>query len=344
MTSALVALQDLYAPVRDDLVLAQRIFDDELTSEFPFLNDLCETVRSYRGKMLRPALLLLSARATGESSPRPCDLGHLHHTLAAVVEMVHMATLIHDDVLDEADERRKQPTIASADGNAAAVLLGDYLISHAFHLCSSLDSQHASRRIGATTNIVCEGELVQNRRRGDATLSEADYFEIIGRKTGALTAVACELGAQFAGADEATVAAMHSYGLSAGVAFQIMDDVLDIIGDPGTVGKTLGRDLAGGKMTLPMIHCLRHARPATAEALGSALSACVHAQAGIGRPNPEAGDRLSDWLAETASVEYAVSTAREHVAIALQQLDSLWPSDAKQSLVALAEFIIDRRF
>jgi octaprenyl-diphosphate synthase len=334
MTPVLVGLQDLYAPVRDDLVQAQRIFDDELTSEFPFLNDLCDTVRSYRGKMLRPALLLLSARATGESSPRPCNPGRLHHTLAAVVEMVHMATLVHDDVLDEADERRKQPTIASADGNVAAVLLGDYLISHAFHLCSSLDSQHASRRIGATTNIVCEGELVQNRRRGDATLSEADYFEIIRRKTGTLTAVACELGAQFAGADEATVAAMHSYGLSAGVAFQIMDDVLDIVGDPGTVGKTLARDLAGGKTTLPMIHCLRHARPATAEALRSAIV----------RPNPEADDRLSDWLAETASVEYAVSTAREQVAMALQQLDLLPPSDARQSLVALAEFIIDRRF
>jgi len=327
MISVLSELQDLYAPVRFDLTLAQRIFDDELTSVFPFVNDLCETVRSYRGKMLRPALLLLSARATGKSCAA-------HHTLAAVVEMVHMATLVHDDVLDEADQRRKQPTIASTDGNVAAVLVGDYLISHAFHLCSSLDDQHASRRIAATTNIVCEGELLQNRRRGDATLTEAEYFEIIQRKTGVLAAVACELGARFAGADDSTAAAMHAYGLWAGVAFQIMDDVLDIVGDANTVGKTLGRDLAQGKMTLPMIHCLRGATSATAKAL----------RAAIGRPGPRASDRIGGWLAETASIEYSVTIAREHVAEALRQIDPLPSGDSKQSLVALVEFIIDRHF
>ena len=139
-------LRDLYNPIRDDLTIAERIFDEELAGELPFIRDLCDTIRSYRGKMLRPAMLLLSARATGEPTG-------VHRTLAAVIEMVHMATLIHDDVLDEGSERRRQPTVNSIAGNAAAVLLGDYLISHAFHLCSGLRDRHASRRIGATTRL-----------------------------------------------------------------------------------------------------------------------------------------------------------------------------------------------
>ena len=184
MNLGMVNLQELYAPVRSELAATTRIFDDELVGEFPFVNEFCAAVRSYRGKMLRPALLLLSGKAAG------C-LRRQHPTLAAVVEMVHMATLVHDDVLDEADLRRQEPTVAAVSGNVSAVLLGDYLISHAFHLCSGLESQYACRRVGATTNVVCEGELLQNRHRGDLELTEDVYFSIIRRKTGALTAVAC---------------------------------------------------------------------------------------------------------------------------------------------------------
>ena len=165
--------------------------------------------------MLRPALLLLVAKASEGVRP-------VHHTLAAVVEMVHMATLVHDDVLDNADERRKQPTINTISGNEAAVLLGDYLISHAFHLCSSLNSQQASRIIGATTNTVCEGELLQNHHRGNMELSETQYLEIVRRKTAALTAATCELGAMYADAEPRVIAAMKKYGLSSGIAFQII--------------------------------------------------------------------------------------------------------------------------
>lgn len=153
-------LSELYSPIQSDLKEVERIFDEELAGDLEFVDQLCDTVRSYRGKMLRPSLLLLVAKALGDIQPA-------HHTLAAVIEMVHMATLVHDDVLDEADQRRKQPTISNIVGNEAAVLLGDYLISHAFHLCSSLNSQDASRRIGATTNTVCEGELLQNHHRGN---------------------------------------------------------------------------------------------------------------------------------------------------------------------------------
>jgi len=320
-------LTELYAPIREDLAVVKRIFDEELDSEFAFVNDFCDTVRSFRGKMLRPALLLLTGKAAGELRPA-------HHTLAAVVEMVHMATLVHDDVLDEADERRRRPTLGSLAGNTAAVLLGDYLISHAFHLCSGLQSQYASRRIGATTNIVCEGELLQNHHRGNPGLSEEEYFEIIRRKTGALTAVACELGAKFAGADDAVVRAMRDYGMSAGIAFQIMDDLLDIVGERERVGKTLGRDWALGKLTLPTIHALSVADETTAVALREALDGTTRRGAALPRSR----------LEETGSIDYAVSTARGFVSEALNRLDTLPPSDARQSLVALAEFIVQRQF
>lgn len=320
-------LTDLYAPIRDDLAVVERIFDEEIASDLDFINDLCDTVRSYRGKLLRPAMLLLAGKATGE-------LSSAHRTLAAVVEMVHMATLVHDDVLDEAAERRRRPTIASMAGNTAAVLLGDHLISHAFHLCSGLRSQYASRRIGATTNMVCEGELLQNHHRGDIELTEETYFEIIRRKTGALTAVCTELGAKYAGGGDGPVRAMHEYGMSAGAAFQIIDDVLDIVGDERRVGKTLGLDLSSGNFTLPVIHCLAHADQSTASLLRD-LAGCA------GRDGSE---RMRALLDSTQSIAYAVETARRFVDEAVQQLDLVPPSDARQALVAMAEFIVARQF
>ena len=319
-------MADLYDPIRSDLREVARIFDGELVSEYKFVDALCDRVRAYRGKMLRPALLLLTGRACGQASAS-------HRTLGAVVEMVHVATLVHDDVLDEADERRGQTPINLLEGNVAAVLLGDYLISHAYHLCSSLKDQTAARLIGATTNSVCEGELLQNRHRGDAALSESLYFEIIERKTGALTATACELGALYSGADAKVVASLRSFGLAVGVAFQIVDDLLDIRGDRQEVGKSLGRDFSEGKLTLATIHCLANARRETVDALRAAL----------------AGHRkmsracLRGWLGETDSIEYASSVALEYISQARSALEILPPSEARSSLTAMAEFIIERR-
>ena len=321
------SLPDLYAPIKDHLLSAQRVFDDELSSDLPFVNEMCDTVRSYRGKMLRPALLLLSAQATGRITAD-------HHTVAAVVEMVHMATLVHDDVLDGAEHRRKKPTIAATEGNTAAVLLGDYLISHAFHLCSSLPSTHASRRIGAITNIVCEGELMQNQRRGDRDLSERDYIEIVRRKTAVLAAVSCELGAYFSGADAGTVKSMYDFGEQAGIAFQIMDDVLDLVGDAAVMGKTLGRDLAQGKLTLPFVHALQYADASLRTSLTDALMGT----------SSMAPSEIVEALQSSKSIDYAVSRAKKHVESALLQLDHLPQTDSRQSLIRLAEFITARAF
>ena len=318
-------LAELYTPIEEDLRAVERCFDQELLSRFSVVTALCDHIRRYRGKMLRPAILLLTGKACGK-------VGSDHHTLAAVVEMVHVATLVHDDVLDEADVRRQSETVNASAGNIQAVLLGDYLISHAYHLCSSLDSQYAARLIGATTNTVCEGELLQNHHRGDVELSEARYVEIIGCKTAALTATACELGASFAQDDEGVTRAMRTYGYSVGLAFQIVDDVLDVVGMEDQMGKSLGRDFDLGKPTLPIIHCLAHA----AESVTSQLSQALTKQTNTDRA------MLRQWLETSGSFDYALDVARSHVAEALLALEALPPSEGRSSLRALAEFIIRR--
>src|SRR5438105_15396499 len=192
MNNALASLTDC---IRPQLAAVDRLFHEELTSKVGCVNNLIRHVSRFRGKMLRPTLVLLSGKACGK-------LSDADSVLATVVEMVHMATLVHDDVLDEAELRRKGATINHLRGNEAAVLLGDYLISHSFHLCSSLDSQFASRIIGRTTNQVCEGELLQIHHRNNLELDEETYFQMISRKTAVLCATCCALGAKLAGADE----------------------------------------------------------------------------------------------------------------------------------------------
>lgn len=317
------AMGATYNLIADDLRKVCQIVDDELFSDSSVVNDLCEHLRGYRGKMLRPALLLLCGKACG-------GITEEHLTLAAVLEIVHIATLVHDDVLDEAELRRRQPTINRLQGNEAAVLLGDYLISHAFHLCSTVDA-FACRQIGARTNTVCEGELQQVFHRGDWNLSLQQYLEIISRKTGALTGAACMLGARYAGAAEATVNALQQYGLEIGIAFQITDDVLDIVGSQEQMGKSLGRDLAEQKLTLPLIHALAHA--------GSQRQAVL--QQLLASPTPDRA-LLTEILREAGSIEFALEMAAGYVRSATLQLDVLSLSSSRAALTRLAATILTR--
>lgn len=323
MSISLTTLHDPIASHMEDVI---RVFDDELRSDQSFINDLCARVQLYRGKMLRPTLLLLSAKACG-------GIRRDHIVLAAVVEMVHMATLVHDDVLDDADIRRGAPTIGRLRGNEAAVLLGDHLISHAYHLCSSLGSQHAARRIAATTNVVCEGELMQVAHRGNWNLSEDEYTEIIRRKTAALTAVCCEMGARYAGVDPERVEQMAGYGHDLGIAFQIVDDLLDVSATEAEMGKSLGRDAELGKLTLPMIHYLRNTpEPRRRQFLQ---------QLEVRRAGRQPFNGLADNL--RAGLEYAASVARSYVQSAQARLADLPPSDARDALQTAAEFVLQRR-
>ena len=322
MTTALADLTDC---IRPHLEAVDRLFNQELSSDLRCVNTLVKHVSRFRGKMLRPCLVLMSGRACGE-------LGHAHTVIATVVEMVHMATLVHDDVLDDAELRRKGATINHLRGNEAAVLLGDYLISHSYHLCSGLDSQLASREIGRTTNTVCEGELLQLDNRGNLDLDEETYFKIIERKTASLCATCCRLGAHFAGADEAQAAALEAYGLSVGTAFQIQDDILDLVGDVRAVGKTLGVDAEKGKMTLPLIHFMRTAPQEHQSLLRSLLSG----------PDPDRAERIRNLILPSKSLQYARDRARQLVDRARSALLDLPDTEARRALDTMAEFAVAR--
>ncbi len=275
--------------------------------------------------MLRPMLVLLSGQASGK-------LTDAHVTIATVVEMVHMATLVHDDVLDEAELRRKGATINHLRGNEAAVLLGDYLISHSYHLCSGLGSQLASRTIARTTNQVCEGELLQIHNRNNIDLDEDTYLQIITRKTASLCATCCQLGAMFAGASEQVVAQLETYGRSLGIAFQIQDDILDIVGEIETVGKTLGIDVEKGKMTLPMIHFL-HSAPAEHRALLRSL---------LSSRDADKAERIRNLILPSGSVQYARERAHQLVNRARTSLSALPDTEARRVLDLMADFVVSR--
>jgi octaprenyl-diphosphate synthase len=247
-----------YAPIARELAEAERVFERELASRFPFVQQLVGHCSDFRGKRLRPALVLLTGQACGGTTDA-------HPVLAAVVEMIHTATLVHDDILDESLIRRHAATVNAEWGNETAVLLGDYLFTHAFHLAASLESTLACRWIGHATNLVCEGEMMQVHNRGNVELTEDDYFAIIRGKTAELTAVSCRLGAHYAGASREAVDALEDYGRDLGVAFQIADDVLDIWGEERAAGKSLGTDLEKQKLTLPIIRLLGTGSPSVVE-------------------------------------------------------------------------------
>jgi octaprenyl-diphosphate synthase len=319
-------LAAVYAAIGPDLQAAEHVFARELASRFPFVQSLVDHCADFRGKRLRPTLLLLTAQACG-GARNPA-----HPTLAAVVEMIHTATLVHDDILDEAMVRRHAATVNAEWGNEAAVLMGDYLFTHAFHLASTLDSTLACRWIGRATNLVCEGEMQQVHSRGNVDLDESAYFEIIRGKTAELTAVSCRLGAHYAGADAATVDAMDAYGRDLGVAFQIADDVLDLWGDERTTGKSLGTDLEKQKLTLPLIRLL-----STAPA---GLAARIRRM--VAEPVAETRREIRPYLENSGALDYAWERATEFADRAAGALDILPETAAKGLLRSLSQYVVRR--
>jgi octaprenyl-diphosphate synthase len=327
----------------------ERCFRDQLESDLPAVNKLCQHVERFRGKMLRPTLLLLSGLAVQmdlmirdngsadmfESADAWPKLTHSHRVQAAVCEMVHMSTLVHDDVLDEAELRRKGATINYLHGNEAAVLLGDFLISNAFHLCSSLNRPEINRRIGEVTNTLCSGELLQLHHREDWSLDRETYFEIIDRKTAALIGVCCELGAKESGGSDDVAEALAQFGRQLGIAFQIQDDLLDLIGDETVVGKTLGRDIEKGKLTLPLILCFDRADSTGRDRLLQLVGQSAF---------DDQSRTIRNLLIETEALDEARQVARDLVHDAQRQLDLLSESPAVALLNDLANNVIDREF
>jgi len=315
----------------DSLGEVERIFERQLASEFDEVNALCRHVERYRGKMLRPTLAILSGLAAGRDPLDRATITADHLTVAATVEMIHMATLVHDDVLDEAQVRRKGATLNALRGNEAAVMLGDYLISNAFHLCSRIGRPELNLELGAVTNTLCEGELVQLHHRDDLALDETTYFEIVQRKTAVLVGAACRLGARLSNAPEAAVAALGRYGTAAGIAFQVQDDLLDLEGSEEVVGKSVGRDLEKGKMTLPTILHLAAAPAADRSAALAAIAARDDAA-------------LRKLVVGSGAADEARRRAAAFVAEARGELAHLPASPVRDLLDELAQRVIRREF
>lgn len=309
------------------LLEAEQILMHELKSSNPYVSDLLQHITRFRGKRLRPILLLLSAEACG-------GIRHEHHVLAAVVEMIHLATLVHDDVLDEAETRRHVATVNARWNNETSVLFGDYLFTHSFHLASSLETTHACRAIGRATNIVCEGELSQIKERGNLDLSEEAYFRIIDGKTAELTALCGQLGAHYAGAELPVIESLERYGRYLGLAFQIADDVLDLVGNERKTGKSLGSDIEKQKLTLPLIRLLNRASEDEAHEIRALL---LH-------PAEDTRARLAPFFEKSDAMQYAHQRALRLAQDARQQLDVLPASPSKRILADIAEFAVQRTF
>jgi octaprenyl-diphosphate synthase len=251
---------------------------------------------------------------------------------------VHMATLVHDDVLDEAEMRRRGKTVNRLHGNEAAVILGDYLIAGAYHLCSTLPTSDASVAVGRASMVTCAGELLQLHHRDDYSLDEPTYFEIVARKTADLIATSAELGAICVGATATEREALRKFGRGVGIAFQVQDDILDLLGSESTVGKSVGKDAEKGKMTLPIIHHLAHAQPRE-----RAKTLLLLEQAS-GDMRHEHGAELVQALHATDSLAFARVAATKHIAEAKRELASLADSPARRLLLAMADAVVTREF
>jgi len=320
------ALETLYAPVREELDEVEELLRAELRSDHPFIDRLVQHGFRLSGKRLRPALVLLCGKVAGR-------VGEEHRRLAAAVELIHTATLVHDDVLDEATMRRHHDTVNARWDNEASVLLGDYLLSLSLSLAASVSDGHACRIISTAAREMCDGELRQVENRGNYGLAEDQYLDIIANKTASLMACCCRLGAHYAQAHAETIEALSRYGRNLGVAFQITDDLLDLLGDEAAAGKSLGTDLRKQKATLPLIRTLTLASPAQREELLDLLARSGNNHRELVRP----------WFERFDAINYARQKAIEFARQAARQIDRLPDCAAQQSLLGLTDFVIQRR-
>ena len=318
----LPAIQALAA---DDMAAIDALIRRRLASDVVLINQVAEHIVSAGGKRLRPMLVALAGRATGQ-------VGARHHQLAAIIEFIHTSTLLHDDVVDESDLRRGRSTANAIWGNAASILVGDFLYSRSFQLMVELDSMPVMRLLADTTNRIAEGEVLQLLHVRNPDTDEAAYLGVIERKTAVLFAAGTRLGAMASGADEAAQQALYDYGMRLGYAFQIADDVLDYSADAQALGKNLGDDLAEGKATLPLIHAMAQADAATRARLRTIV---------------EQGDKgaMPEVLAAiraAGSLEYSRARAREYAAAAEAALAPLPANEAVAALRGLARYAVER--
>jgi octaprenyl-diphosphate synthase len=316
----------LLAPVADDMQQVDALIRARLDSDVALVRQVAEHIVAGGGKRLRPALLLLAAGALG------CR-GVACHELAAVVEFIHTATLLHDDVVDESRLRRGRRTANAAFGNAASVLVGDFLYSRAFQMMVALDDLRVMRVLADATNTIAEGEVLQLMNCHDPDVDEARYLDVVRRKTAKLFEAAARLGGVLGGAAQDIEQGLAAYGMHLGTAFQVVDDVLDYSGAAQETGKSLGDDLAEGKPTLPLIRVMQ---------AGSAEQRALVRHAIIEGGREGFAPVLAAILA-TKALDYARAAAKREAEVASRSIAALPPSAYRESLLELAAFAVSRR-
>ncbi len=322
-----VSIEAIRAFIAADMQAIDRVIRSRLHSEVALIGQVAEYIIGGGGKRLRPALVVLSAGAHGYQ-------GTGHHQLAAVIEFIHTATLLHDDVVDESGLRRGRATANSLFGNAASVLVGDFVYSRAFQMMVGVGNMRILEVLAEATNVIAEGEVLQLMTCRNPDIDEAGYLRVIRHKTAKLFEAATRIGALLGGADNAAEDAMARYGMHLGTAFQLIDDVLDYSGDHAVIGKNVGDDLAEGKPTLPLIHVIRQGTPTQVAVVRRAI------EAGGRDELPE----VLDAIRETGALDYTRDCARAEARLASAELQGLTASSQREFLIQLADFAVTRSF
>lgn len=322
-----MSTQQLFGPIAADMQAVDAVIRQHLHSDVVLIRQVAEYIINSGGKRLRPALVLFSAGAMGYHGTR-------HHELAAVVEFIHTATLLHDDVVDESDLRRGNKTANALFGNAASVLVGDFLYSRAFQMMVGVDSMRVMQVLADATNVIAEGEVLQLLNCHNADVGIDDYLKVIRYKTAKLFEAATRLGAILGGQDEAGEEPMARFGMHLGTAFQIIDDVLDYSSEEAATGKHLGDDLAEGKPTLPLIFAMQRGTPEQASRVREAIE-------NGGRHDFAA---ILEIISQTGALDRARERAAEEAKLATDAINQIPPSIFKEALLKLCVFAIERAY
>ena len=322
-----MTLESIRAPIADDLRAVDEVIRASLASEVVLVRTIADYIIAAGGKRLRPALLLLAANAAGATGP-------VRHELATVIEFIHTATLLHDDVVDESSLRRGRRTANAEFGNAASVLVGDFLYSRAFQMMVAVGNIRVMQVLSDATNVIAEGEVLQLLNVNDPDTDEETYLRVIRYKTAKLFEAATQVGAILGGAPQPVERALADFGMHLGTAFQVIDDVLDYSGDLAETGKNLGDDLAEGKPTLPLIRAMR---------VGTAEERALVRRAIAEGGKADLGAVVAA-INRTGALDYARDCARKEAAIASARLEVLPGSAWKDSLLQLAHFSVERKF
>ena len=327
LASSNVPIESIRNFIAEDMLAVDRVIRSRLNSEVALIRQVSEYIIGNGGKRMRPILVILSSGAFGFE-------GQARFELAATIEFIHTATLLHDDVVDTSDQRRGKATANALFGNAASVLVGDFLYSRAFQMMVDIGIMKVMRTVADATNVIAEGEVLQLLNCHNADIDEQSYLQVIRYKTAKLFEAASRIGAILGNANEEEIEAMSGYGMHLGTAFQLIDDVLDYSGDINDTGKNLGDDLIEGKPTLPLIRALEKGNPEQVRLIRNAIE----------NGGMDEFEAILQTLKETDALDYAKARARSEADLACQSIAGIADSKFKESLIQLADFAVSRSY